>query len=91
MLTSNHPKGPQEQQIIAIAELFRVLTPTFIALVGGIIGITALTLDGDGSAFGLAGTAIAGAAGLAQSNRSSSTQVELSPSEISDNKSSKTG
>ena len=55
-------------------EIIRASTPLFIALIGGIIGIIAVVLnvsaeDQDNTAFGLASTAIAGAAGLAQSHR----------------------
>jgi hypothetical protein len=60
-------------------ELIRSLTPIFIASIGGIIGMTvliALPSQEDSakwaSAMGLAGSAIAGAAGLAQSGKSES-------------------
>ncbi|MDJ0737462.1 MAG: hypothetical protein QNJ47_25920 [Nostocaceae cyanobacterium] len=58
------------------AELIRAITPIFLAFMGGLIGIFALLLSSDGgdnkltSAMGLAGTAIAGASGLAQSSQS---------------------
>ena len=48
------------------AELIRALTPMFLAFVGGVIGLSALFLGAGESGFGLASTAIAGAAGLAQ-------------------------
>ncbi|MBD0265320.1 MAG: hypothetical protein ICV78_22145 [Tolypothrix sp. Co-bin9] len=55
-------------------EIIRAMTPIFIASVGAIIGVAALfspdISDAKTSAgFGLAGTAIAGAAGLAQSSK----------------------
>ncbi|WP_413166804.1 hypothetical protein ACL6C3_08895 [Capilliphycus salinus ALCB114379] len=54
------------------------VTPIFIASIGGIIGVTVLLTDSNNDAkwssgMGLAGTAIAGAAGLAQSSKSEST------------------
>ena len=56
-------------------ELIRALTPILIAIIGGAIGVSAILLDGVKedkltAAMGLAGTAIAGASGLAQSNKS---------------------
>ena len=58
-------------------EFIYSITPIFIATIGGIIGVTVLVTDSDdakwSSGMGLAGTAIAGAAGLAQSSRSEST------------------
>ena len=53
------------------AELIRALTPITIAIIGGIIGVAAiLSADIDSNkltaAMGLAGTALAGASGLAQ-------------------------
>jgi hypothetical protein len=55
-------------------EIIRAMTPIFIATLGAIIGIAALVspgIDGQKSSAGLslAGTAIAGAAGLAQSSK----------------------
>jgi hypothetical protein len=47
-------------------DVIRALTPIFIALIGGVIGITVLVKKADTAAFSLASTAIAGAAGLAQ-------------------------
>lgn len=52
-------------------ETIRALTPIFIAAIGGVIGLTVLFVSGPDNAkltagLGLAGTAIAGAAGLAQ-------------------------
>lgn len=64
-------------------ELINSLTPIFIATIGGIIGVTVLiapSSQGDSakwaSAMGLAGTAIAGASGLAQSGKRDSTDSE---------------
>ncbi|NEU76977.1 hypothetical protein PI95_031890 [Hassallia byssoidea VB512170] len=55
-------------------EIIRAITPMFIASVGAIIGVAVLFSPGISDAktsagFGLAGTAIAGAAGLAQSSK----------------------
>jgi hypothetical protein len=59
------------------AEIIRALTPVFLATIGGAIGIAVLVMPGLEPAkwsagFGLAGTAIAGAAGLAQSTKNES-------------------
>jgi len=56
-------------------ELIRAITPIFMATIGAVIGITVLVspniTDAKWSAgLGLAGTAIAGAAGLAQTSKS---------------------
>jgi hypothetical protein len=51
------------------AEVIRALTPLFIAAIGGIIGITVLVTGASDAGFGLASTAIAGAAGLAQPHK----------------------
>ena len=51
------------------AEVIRAITPIFIAAIGGAIGLAVLLSPGNvakDAAFGLATTAIAGAAGLAQ-------------------------
>lgn len=63
-----------EKKSFLTPELIRALTPMFMATVGLVIGVAALFVPSNGiddakwsSAFGLAGTAIAGAAGLAQS------------------------
>jgi hypothetical protein len=55
-------------------EIIRAMTPIFIATLGAIIGVAALFspgINGEKSSAGLslAGTAIAGAAGLAQSSK----------------------
>ncbi len=55
-------------------ETIRALTPLFLASIGGVIGITVLVTPGLRDAqwsagLGLAGTAIAGAAGLAQNTK----------------------
>jgi hypothetical protein len=65
-------------------ELINSLTPIFIATIGGIIGVTVLVTPSGNDArwsagMGLAGTAIAGAAGLAQSGKSTSTVSEQDP------------
>ncbi len=59
-------------------ETIRALTPVFLATIGGVMGIAVLVTPNLGEAkwsagFGLAGTAIAGAAGLAQSTKNEST------------------
>jgi hypothetical protein len=57
-------------------ELVRAFTPIFLGLMGTVIGLTALVTAGKGqdarltAGLGLAGTAIAGAAGLAQPHKS---------------------
>lgn len=61
-----------------VPELINSLTPVLIAMIGGIIGVTVLVTNSDSDAkwsagMGLAGTAIAGAAGLAQSTKGQST------------------
>lgn len=48
------------------AEIIRALTPILLALIGGTIGMAVLIMDAGDAGFGLASTAIAGAAGLAQ-------------------------
>ena len=62
------------------AQLINSLTPIFIATIGGIIGVTVLLTDSNdakwSSGMGLAGTAIAGASGLAQSSKTESTVSE---------------
>jgi hypothetical protein len=67
-------------------ELINSLTPIFIATIGGIIGVTVLiapSSQGDSakwaSGMGLAGTAIAGASGLAQSGKRESIDSEQNP------------
>lgn len=61
-------------------ELINSLTPVFIAMIGGIIGVTVLVTNSNdakwSAGMGLAGTAIAGAAGLAQSTKNVSTGSE---------------
>jgi hypothetical protein len=51
-------------------EVIQALTPIFLAAIGCVIGVCALFIPGDSNrataAMGLAGTAIAGAAGLAK-------------------------
>jgi hypothetical protein len=62
----------QKTQLMLIPEIIRALTPILIAAIGGGIGIAVLALSPSSSSntqsagFGLASTAIAGAAGLAQ-------------------------
>lgn len=75
-------------------ELISALTPLFIATIGGIIGVTVLLAPSSqddpskwASAMGLAGTAIAGAAGLAQSGKNNESTVfqQNTGSEIQEN------
>jgi hypothetical protein len=47
-------------------EVIKALTPIVLALIGGIIGLVAVFTKTGDAGFGLASTAIAGAAGLAQ-------------------------
>lgn len=59
------------------AEVIRALTPIFLATVGGVFGAAVLlspNMDATkaASGMGLAGTAIAGAAGLAQTGKNES-------------------
>lgn len=56
-------------------EVIRATTPVILAVVGAIIGICVVLSESisdakSAAAFGLAGTAIAGAAGLAQTGKS---------------------
>jgi hypothetical protein len=66
-------------------EFMNSLTPIFIAAIGGIIGIAVLVSPAANDAakssagMGLAGTAIAGAAGLAQSGKRELTVSEQDP------------
>ena len=65
-------KQPSPENKRFDAEIIRALTPIFIAAIGGAIGITVLVTNTnaqDSAGLGLAGTAIAGAAGLAQPHR----------------------
>jgi hypothetical protein len=60
------------------------LTPIFIATIGGIIGVTILVTNADKNGklltgMGLAGTAIAGIAVLAKSDKSESTASDRNP------------
>lgn len=48
------------------ADMIRALTPIFMALMGGAIGLAILYTNADPASFSLATGAIAGAAGLAQ-------------------------
>jgi len=72
-----------------ITELINALTPIFIAAIGGIIGVTVLVTNSGSDAkwsagMRLAGTAIAGAAGIAQSSKREPTisQQEIEPQNI---------
>lgn len=71
-------------------ELINSLTPILIAIIGGIIGVTIIVKAPENanwaSGMGLAGTAIAGAAGLAQTGKSESTDSEQNSKPVSQNK-----
>lgn len=60
----------------ALPEILRSSTPLFLALIGGVVGVVAVINNLDATkmtaAMGLAGTAIAGAAGLAQPGKNES-------------------
>ena len=67
-------------------EFIRAITPLFIASIGGVIGVVVVlvpTIEDAkwSSAMGLAGTAIAGAAGLAQSNEKPESNVSVEKAE----------
>lgn len=70
-----------------IPEFINSLTPIVIATIGGVIGVVALFIADDAaqlsSAMGLAGTAIAGGAGLAQSSKNESTVSDQDSKSIS--------
>lgn len=53
-------------------EMIRAFTPIFLALIGGVIGMAVLIMNASDAGFGLASTAIAGAAGLAQPQKEQS-------------------
>jgi len=63
-------------QSVNRADVLRALTPNIMVLVGGLIGVMAIAVGGDAAAFGLAGTAIAGAAGLSQAHEPNSRRLE---------------
>lgn len=68
-------------------EVIRALTPWFLATIGGAIGLGVLLAPGLSEAkwaagFGLAGTAIAGAAGLAQPNKTESRASEREEQQV---------
>jgi hypothetical protein len=67
-------------------ELIRAITPMFIATIGAVIAVAVIVTKNDSAQFsaglGLAGTAIAGAAGLAQSSKS---EPDFSVSKQGDN------
>ena len=66
---STHLDSPKMQPGITV-EVIRALTPILIAAIGGVIGIVVLfQAPGNQAGFGLASTAIAGAAGLSQSSK----------------------
>lgn len=61
---SQSPKISKPKQFSV--EVIEALTPIFLALIGGLIGMVVLVAEADPAGLGLASTAIAGAAGLAQ-------------------------
>lgn len=77
-LKQNNSKTSNKRQQAAVAnysvpEVIEAITPLFLATVGAIIGFTVIVADISETkataGLGLAGTAIAGAAGLARSGR----------------------
>lgn len=65
----NNPNPPRQKVIKPQpfnVEVIESLTPIILALIGGAIGIAVLFTSASEAGFGLASTAIAGAAGLAQ-------------------------
>lgn len=62
------PLRASNRQFFSV-EVIRALTPIFLALIGGMIGMAVLLTTSSEAGFGLASTAIAGAAGLAQPYR----------------------
>ena len=69
-------------------ELINSLTPIFIATIGGVIGVTVVIkapAKDWASGMGLAGTAIAGASGLAQSSKREQTDSEQNSQPASQN------
>ena len=57
-------------------EIIRAFTPIYLALIGGVIGMFVLITKAIDAGFGLASTAIAGAAGLAQPQKDQSRKDE---------------
>ncbi|MGK7893604.1 MAG: hypothetical protein AB4372_08265 [Xenococcus sp. (in: cyanobacteria)] len=71
---SSHNPAEKPQKTHNNVQLIRALTPIAIAIIGGLIGISAILVNHIDSnkltaAMGLAGTAMAGASGLAQSDK----------------------
>lgn len=67
MTSSSQLKNSTPAQEGTLApEIIRALTPIFIAFIGGAIGITVIFTGNNETGFGVASTALAGAAGLAQ-------------------------
>lgn len=65
--TKTHLQQPQHRKPKSFnAEIIESCTPIILAVIGGVIGITVLLTSESEAGFGLASTAIAGAAGLAQ-------------------------
>ncbi len=79
LCATSEEKSPNIWTKAEIAEIIQALTPIFLAVIGGAVGQAILFsphTTGEGNeakwaaGFGFAGTAISGAAGLAQSTRS---------------------
>ncbi len=64
--SSSFERSRSAKRISLNAEIIRALTPILLATIGGVIGIATLVQNSNAAGFGLASTAIAGAAGLAQ-------------------------
>ena len=63
----NPPRQKVSEKQPFNVEIIRASTPLFLALIGGVLGMAVLISGSQSEAgFGLASTAIAGAAGLAQ-------------------------
>ena len=65
--SNTNPQQPSfSKQTNFNAEIIKASTPIVLALIGGIIGLVVVFTKTGDAGFGLASTAIAGAAGLAQ-------------------------
>ncbi|MEM8643111.1 MAG: hypothetical protein AAGG51_30485 [Cyanobacteria bacterium P01_G01_bin.54] len=68
--TKPYPQQPQHRKSTPLnAEIIESCTPIVLAVIGGVIGIAVLVTSDSEAGFGLASTAIAGAAGLAQPHK----------------------
>lgn len=72
----NEPSSNSQQPSISEeeplnAEIIKALTPIFLALIGGVLGLVVVFTKASDAGFSLASAAIAGAAGLAQPYKNS--------------------